>query len=137
MTAIPQQQFTQADLTKWYELQAQIAKMKVEEMALRNRIFAGAFPSPEEGTNNYALPDGYVLKGKHTINRKVDEAALVLLQPQLQERKIQVDNLVKRNPELSVSAYRKLNDDDRKFFDQALIIKDGAPALEIVKPKRG
>lgn len=130
---------TQADnilLEEWYVLQEQMKKDKAREMELRIKIFGAFFPEPEEGTNSFDLPEKWVLKGKRTINRNVDIAAFTALRPSLEAAGIRVVELVEFKPALSISQYRKLTDEQTHLVDQFLIIKDGAPALEIVLPKK-
>jgi hypothetical protein len=134
----------QDELALWYKTKAEMAKLAQLEGLLRSRLFKHAFPTPVEGTNNYQLPDDYVLKGKYSIDRKVDEAALTTLTPDMRKEGIPVDALIKRKPELSVSEYRKLEEDTSPegkkrlhLFDQCLIIKPaGTQQLEIVLPAK-
>lgn len=127
---------TQEDITKWYDLSKQLEIVKTAEMDLRKKIFKGLFTAPTEGVNKLDLSDGYVLKGDHKINRKVEEALLSTMSPAMREQGINPDALVKWKPELIVAEYRKLTKEERTLFDQVLTITDGSPALEIVLPKR-
>lgn len=127
---------TQEDMNLWYELQRQLSDIKAQEMDLRKKIFGAKFPDPVEGTNTVPLSDGWVLKGQYKIDRKVDEALLVTLTPILKEKKINIKDLIKYTPELSIREYRALDEEQMKLFNQVLIIKPGSPAMEIVKPKR-
>lgn len=137
MVEVPQNEVTQADLSAWYEMNQQLKKLKAQEILLRKKIFGAAFPTPEEGTNNYELADGYVLKGKHTIQRDIDQGAFDAIKDKLRESKVNPDLLVQYKPGLVLREYRKLTEEERLLFDQCLIIKPGSPALEIVLPKKG
>ena len=144
MVQIPENPVTQEDLNEWYKLHEQLSALKAKEALLRGKIFKGMFPNPVEGTNNVPLSEGWVLKGKHVINRSVDQAALTSLatvdaathMSVLSSHGISADSLVRWKPELVTSEYRKLSEDQRQIFDQCLTIKEGSPALEIVLPKR-
>lgn len=139
VTAIvkPEEAVSGADVAKWYNLQKQLAQVKDEEMALRNKIFKGLFKDPVEGVNKFPLSDGWILNADRTINRKVLEDILTTMSPKLREAGINPEVLVKWEPELSITEYRKLTEDERKLFDQVLEIKDGSPQMKIVLPKRG
>lgn len=137
MSQIPENTVTQADMERWYIVQEQLSKLKNEEQMLRNKIFKGMFTNPVEGTNTVELEDGYALKGKRVINRTVDEAAFKASVEELAKNGIATDRIIKFKPELVVKEYRTLTDEQRNLFDCVLIIKDGMPGLEIVKPKRG
>lgn len=136
MVEIPQNQVTQADLSEWYKMAQDLRNLKAKESLLRKKIFGSAFPDPKEGTNNYDLPDGYVLKGQHVLNRDVDIGALDALKPKLREEGMNPDNLIKYKPELKKAEYNKLTEEQKNLFDQCLIIKPGSPSLEIVLPAK-
>lgn len=144
MSTIPDDVLTAADLFEWHRLQVELDRIKRSEMLLRLRIVRHLFPVPEEGTNTLDLDSlpiltgftatGNVMKAQHKINRDIDVAALTTLTPKFQEAKIPLPKLVKYTPELVVREYRKLTKEEAQLFDQALIVKPGAPALEIVLP---
>lgn len=136
MTEIPQNEVTDADLFEWYRISSELNKLKIAEGLLRMKIFKGKFPTPKEGTNNLVMPDGYVLKAKHNINRTVEEAAFKASIEELAKHGIPTDTIVKFKPELAISVYRELTEEQRTLMDSVLIVKDGMPGLEIVKPKR-
>ena len=142
MTTVPENEVTQKDLEAWYKLQENLRAVKAAEMLLRTKIFKGMFKEPVEGTNSIPLEGGWVLKGKRTINREIDGAALqanMAIDPATQMSRlsangIHVEQLVKWVPELVTKTYRILSEEQVKIFDECLIIKDGSPALEIVLP---
>ena len=136
MSTIPENQLTQDDFNQWAKVTEQLGKLKATEMLLRMKIFRVMFPNPVEGTNSVNLTDGWVLKAKYPINRKVLEDILVARTKEFKEAGLKLNNLIVRNPELAVAEYRKLTAEELKLFDQALEIKPGSPALEIVLPKR-
>lgn len=137
MIAVPS--VTMDEVALWYKMKEDLSKLKVAESLLRKRIFGHYFPAPEEGVNKFPLNDGtgFVIKGTRKIDRKVDEALLSLKFQELRDKNINPDVFLKRTYELKVSEYRKFTDEEIKLVDQILIIKDGSPELEIVKPARG
>jgi hypothetical protein len=146
MSAIPPNECTLNDLFEWYRIQDELKRLKAQEMILRVKLFKHHFKDPKEGTNDLELgplltaanipDDGRVLKGGHVINRSVDEAALLVLAPTFAEKKLPVDKLIKRKPELVIGEYRKLTKEEQLLFDQALVIKPGTPSLEVVLPAK-
>lgn len=136
MSEIPEDKVTQADLSAWYEMSQELKKLRAKEMILRKKIFDGAFPDPKEGTNNYELADGYMLKGKYELTRNIDPGALDAMKATLRENNINPDALVQYKPSLVTKEFRALTEEQHKLFDQCLIIKPGSPALEIVLPKK-
>lgn len=143
MVEVPEDVVTAADLAEWFKVKAQLGKLKSAEALMRTRIFKFFFKAPKEGTNKVDLNDGTgaQLKADHTINRSVDIGSLDALKAaQLVEGyngpKLNFDNLIKWKPEVSITEYRKLTEEERHLFDQCLIIKPGSPQLEISIPKR-
>lgn len=122
-------------LGHWYKLKMQLDEVKVEEARLRKEIFDACFEAPKEGTNTMDLGDGHHLKGIHSINRKVDEAAFQSIrQPFFEEFGSSADDCVRAKLEVSISNYRQMTEEEQKFFDRALIVSPGSPQLKIVKP---
>lgn len=137
MAKIPENTVTQADLNEWAVLNKQLGEIKSKEMLLRMKIFKGLFLNPVEGTNTVPLgTEGWVIKAKYPINRKIDVALLTARAPELRAAGIPVDDIVRIVPELAVAEYRKLSEDMQKLFDSVMEVKPGSPSLEIVLPKR-
>lgn len=136
LPSVPNVPATQKDIERWYVVAEQMTKLKEEEMTLRKKIFGTYFQTPEEGVNILPMTDGFVMKGTYKIDRKIVEEAYKTLLLDFQKAGLPLEDLVKMEPKLSVSAYKKLDAKQQKLFDKALEIKPGAPTLEIVKPKR-
>lgn len=137
MSLIPEPEVTMKDLIVWEEKKKQLAVLKQEEMLLRTRIYKHFFKAPEEGTNNHSLAEGWLLKAKRIIDRKVDLGSLQALASEgglFHLKGINANNLIHWTPELNTKEYRALPEPMREIFDQCLIIKDGSPQLEIVLP---
>jgi hypothetical protein len=152
MAQIDADPVTPGELAQWYELRETLAKVKQAEALLRARIYRHYFKDPKEGTNSVDIDDGTgaVLKAQRVIDRKVDVGAFDALRKTQNEQwgderisgavpgvpLLKLDELVKWKPEVSITEYRKLTDNERAYFEQCLIIKDGSPQLEVVIPKR-
>lgn len=123
-------------LEEWDEKAQRLAILKAEEMDLRLKLFAGAFPNAKEGTNRHKLPDGRELVGKYNITRKIDEAALTTILPAMIKAGVaNADRLVRFKPELAKSEWNTLSDENKLLFSPAIIANPGSPAFEIVQPK--
>lgn len=136
---------TAQDLTTWYQLQQELARVKAAEAMLRGRIAKHFFPAPTEGSrdNKHPLNDGTgaILQMDHVVNRGVLEPELEAYKAACKEEgsnlpKLPLNKLIKWKPELSKSEYNKLTAEERKVCDTFLNIKDGSPQLEIKIPKR-
>lgn len=140
MTQIPQNAVTMEDLTAWNDLQEQLRKIKASEMILRQKIWAGLFVAPVEGTNTVALGnDGWELKGVRSIDRKIQLEVLQAMAVEngpLHQAGIRAADLVEWKPELKIKEYRTLTAEQKLVFDQCLTIKDGSPQLKIVLPAK-
>lgn len=136
MSVIPANTLTQEDFNKWAEVTKEIAKLKATEMLLRMKIFGIMFPNPKEGTNSVPLSEGFELKAKYPINRRILVDVLAARTKEFKAAGLKLGDLIVSKPELAVAEYRKLTDLELKLFDQALEIKPGTPQLEIFLPKR-
>lgn len=129
--------YSNGDLAKWYGMQEQLSKLRVDEMDLRKKIIAAVFPTVKEGVNNLDLPDGAVLKATGSTTRKVVEEVFLALRDEMAaQHSLPLDKLVRWKPEVVVAEYKKLDDESRAVFDQVLDIKPGTPSLEVAIPKR-
>ena len=97
-------------------------------------IFNSVFTEPKEGVNRVDIANGWKLKADYKYYRNIDEAALPAILKQLPEGS--ADRLVKYKPELKVRDYKALTEEQRKIFDEALVIKPGTPSLSIESPKQ-
>ena len=120
-------------LEEWNQLKDSIAHLTAREKALREMLFAGSFPNPEEGVNTVVLPDGRKLKGTHKLNRKVLEDKLQKVHDELGADTFQ--DVFKVKYDLVLAAYRKLEPKMQKVVDKALEVKPGLPSLELVEAK--
>lgn len=127
-----------ADIAEWTQLKTWMATAKERESYLRgtiaSRVFdshklpTGAFP---EGTTNTSVGP-YRAKLGSTWKRDVLEELLV---PTLTEAALtpaEQKDLIKMNPVLSVTAYRKLPEEKRKIVDKMLVTKPGSITLDVV-----
>ncbi len=136
MSQIPAPEVTAEELAQWWNIQEQLGKLKSQEALLRTRIFAHFFKDPREGTNKVPLSDGWQLNATHVINRSIDRAALATLMKEFEEANIPVAELIEYKPDLKIGAYRQLTEEQRKKFDNALVIRPGTPQMKIELPKR-
>lgn len=135
---------TAEDLATWFKKKAQLAKLKGEEAMLRSRIFKFYFPTPTEGSKDNKVPlndgTGAILQADYVINRTVDEHQLDGLKEAMFAEgsnlpQLDLTKLIKWKPELSITEYRKLSDEERLVLDRCLVIKPGSPQMEIKVPK--
>lgn len=122
---------TQADMTEWYNLKMQLAKIQAAERLLRAKVVKGMFPNLKEGTTRKGIGDGYELVAEMSLDRKVDEPLFDALKQQFLERKIPIDLLVNYKPQVSVKSLKALPAEERKIFEQCLVIKEGSVSLKI------
>lgn len=138
MSEIPAEVVTKAELYEWFTLRDQIAKLRVKEHFLREKIVRVMYPMPKEGTNNYDLglvdeaSKGFMLKMTYGFTRKVDKVLLEQIKPQLREKfGVNPDLLVRYTPELETKKWRELTAEQAAFFNQCLEIKLDSPQLKV------
>jgi hypothetical protein len=103
-------------------------------MKLRKALFGHFYPDPKEGTNTAALENGWKLKGVYKIDRKVLVEAIPATREAMEKIGVNIDTLIEWDPSLKISAYRALSDATKSIFDKVLLIKPGAPSLELAPP---
>lgn len=120
-------------LERWIQVKQAVSELQEEERMLREGIFNGCFPAPVEGVNKYSLPNGTVIKGTYTLNRKL------LVNPLEDNRWASLKlpghiagPLLNRKWDLAIKPYRELVEEHRKLVDSVLEIKPGLPKLEVV-----
>lgn len=120
-------------IKKWQDVKNWLAQAKDDEMKLRRELAAHFVPKPKEGTN-HAQGAGFEVVLVHEVTRKLDVAALDSVLAQLPERYRSTGEggIIRYKPDLATKVYRAMSPEERKTFDQALTITDGAPKLEIV-----
>lgn len=121
----------EAALDRWQKINRQLTKLKGEEVELRQQLFSAAFPKPKEGTNNFELADGRLLKADYKINRSIDEEQWRILRTELMAEGIAADDIVTWKPSLSVGTYKKLTPAIRKRVDAAVTSKPGLPSFKV------
>jgi hypothetical protein len=117
-------------LAEWRQISDWMEQAKAREMALRKELVSFLSPNGSEGSVKFQGP-GFVIAVTHKLTRSLDAAALESVMMQLPED-VRMGKLISYKPEFSTKVYRDLAPDHRKIFEQALVIKEGAPALEII-----
>lgn len=130
---MPQETFEEA-LDRWVKLSAELARVKREEMELRNQLFGAAFQNPKEGTNKLILNDGREFVGKHNINRSVDAAQVPTVVQEiakLGKNDVVADDYFKVKYDLAVGLYKKAPPEVKLILTRAVTEKPGSPSIEI------
>lgn len=123
-------------ILEWKNAKVQLDAFKTLEMKLRSELVSENFDGSKlEGTENLDLGNSWKLKCvkklSHKLTNKNGETAkaLVALPSHISER------LVKWEPTLSVSEYKRLDPAHRAIIDEVLTIKEASPSLDLVAPK--
>lgn len=133
------------------EAKTALGKAVETEIALRKEVKARYFPDAGDtkGTFNFDLGNGYKLKLKNGEYVKVadtDEQSLETALDAIAKignlGAVMADELVKFKPELSLTEYNKLKDNDdaqakriKSIIDKHITITPATPTLEFVEPK--
>lgn len=126
----------------WLKAKRALTKAQEAESIARGAMVKAAFPNGlTEGTNSFDLGGKWKLKVTGVVSRKVDEAALPAVCERIAKKFDGFDakELVKWTPEVKVGDYKKLPDNIKKLFDNALIIKgtgETSPQVKIEEAKR-
>lgn len=127
----------------WWGAAKRLAELKQTESELRREVVELCFPSPKIGVNKEPLGSGYVLKADvkqtYTVNKNEAveppdyshvQAVLAQLPPSV------AASLIRWKPELSVSAYKQLTQEEQAIVNKIITIKDSTPSLEMIEPKK-
>lgn len=148
-----------ADLWRWQALHQQAAHLVAQERELRKELFQHYFPDAKAGTNKCTLPDGWELKATVPPKREVDNAKFNALKSVTLGQLgfeyasklgvqafppdtlahvallLNMDAMVKAEPELIGKQYSALTEAQKQFFDYCVTTKQGSITLELVPPK--
>jgi hypothetical protein len=121
-------------LLAWEEVSRALKKLKVVEKTLRDECVDAHYHdiALKEGVNAKDLGNGWKLKAKVTMRRKIDESAIEGVFEKLPN--VAKSDLINFKPELKLSAYRKLSTSDQRIFDELLTTVQGSTALELLPP---
>lgn len=132
-------------LKAWQESKGQLDECKEREAALRKAVFELEFPSPTEGTQRIPLGNGYHLKAVYPMRYECPkdeqksytnvELGLEELEKLGPEAGFVADRVIKWVPEVQIKEYRTLKPEYKTIIDKFVVIKPGAPQLEIEEPK--
>lgn len=135
-------------VSKWQCTKSALDALKTDEMALRKEILSFCFdPKKTKGVEYHDLGNGWKLKADKKINfgwiklnekeidRKAVYQALVDIEKLSPEGKLVAERLISWKPDLSLSQYKLLNDNEAAIINKVIVTKPGSPELSIVEPK--
>jgi hypothetical protein len=128
-----------AQISDWWKLVLELKTLKSKEALARKFVFENCFKEgtyKPEGTNKFQLPEHYELKAVTSLNRSIQIEVARAIAPDLAKLGVMVDDLIRWKPEVDITAYRQLNDEQRNMFDRCLEIKPGTPQMEIALPAK-
>lgn len=127
-------------IAEWESEKVLLERAKARELDLRKRIVEFAFSKDKlEGTERVSLGNGYEAKAVKHLNYSFTSVialkhAIDMLMSSGEEGKFIALRLIKWKAELIVSEYKLLSEQHRGIIDAVLVVKEGTPTLEIVKP---
>ena len=122
-------------LKDWNEAREQLKHWTKLESDLRDKLVTQLFDSSKtEGTETLELQGDWKLKAtkRLSFNLSNKDGALVSILQTLPS--IIAENLIRWNPDLNLTMYRKLDAPTQQLFTPVLTIKPGKPTLELVPP---
>lgn len=122
-------------LNQWTHVSQQLKQLKSQETELRRQLFTSLFPQYQPGDKNekLELDAGWSIKGEQKLSYSVDKTALPAVLEQMPEGTESL--LIRYKPELNMAEYKRLTEEQRLKFDQALVIKPATPTIMLVPPK--
>jgi hypothetical protein len=119
---------------EWNEAKEQLKKWSQQESELRDKVIQELFTSDKtEGTESIELAGDWKLKATKKLNYNIsNKDELVNILNSLPA--IVAQNVVRWNPDLNLSLYRKLDAETRQLLSPVIAIKPAKPSLELVPP---
>lgn len=119
-------------LWAWAGVAKDLAELKEQEMTLRKELVTAFQPKRKVGTATINLPADWKIKivQKDTVN--IDEAALPAALEEMEDGS--EDSLIKYKPTLVAAEYKRLDSEQKKLLDEALMTKPGSPTLTLIAP---
>lgn len=126
-------------IESWYSTQLELKQLRKREVELRLEIVETLSTGEiTEGTERIGIGHGKDLKITHKLTYKLDETDQLDLAldkvAKVMGEEI-ADRLVNFKPTLSVSEFKKLDDDVLKEFSKFVTTIPGTPSIEIVDEK--
>lgn len=140
-------------LKEWQDAQIALAAAKEKEMELRKVCVALGFDTDKTGTQHHDLGGGYDAKAVVKMNwgfvktpdgTKVDkrriESVLSKIEATGPVGELIANDLVKWTPDLSLTTYNKLLQNEatiafKAMIDEVIVKTNAAPTLDIIAPK--
>lgn len=118
----------------WRAAKEKLAEVKDEELTYRNLLGAVTFLNPEPGTNTHVFGEGKKaarITLKLPVNRKVDPAAIQACIATLRETiGARADTVVRWKPDLALTEYNTLTEDQKLILAPAIITFRGQIQLD-------
>lgn len=135
-----------AIIAQWKQSKINLADATLIEAALRERAIQLTFPTQfadksSEGTHNADVGNGWKAKAVFGQNyklpafEKVKETMTAIRNLGTVEAGDAFRNLIKYSPELSISAYRKVTGDVKKYIDAIITTTPKRTTFELIPPQ--
>lgn len=124
---------TETLIALWYAADTEMKQAKAREMDLRLQVVARCTDAAKPGTEHVSLPNQWKLTITKTTDYKLDPEKTTDVLNNFSDDLAAM--LVKWKPELSVSNFKLLSDEEQKYFADCLTTKPSTPSLKLVPPK--
>jgi hypothetical protein len=128
---------TQNNMVTWRLIEADLAKLKELELQYRNAIIPAI---PFDHAKTVAIDDGFKLELDCPMYYSIKASQDVLMATMnalYEHNPVATVDLLRWKPEISVSKYRTLTEDEKKIIAPILNIKPGQATLTVIVPKEG
>lgn len=122
-------------IQEWTEAREHLKKWSQLESDLRDRVIAETFDSSKtEGTETIELMGDWKLKAVRKLNYNLSNKDNALTNILASLPSVIAQNLIRWQPDLNLSMFRKLDQATQELFSPVLTIKPAKPSLELVPP---
>lgn len=122
---------------EWYKAKEALDKAKEHEMDLRKQVQEAVFGEPKKGTQKANLSNDAELVLSQSAKISVDKDEFLKHKAHLEKKGLVGENgAIKLKPEVSMTAYKYMSDEDKAAFDSVFKHGFASPTLE-VRTKKG
>lgn len=124
---------TEQKIQAWSEADTNQKAWREIELKLRAELVKELFPFDTAGSSHHELGNGWKLSVTKGIDYKLDADKITEVLNSFDDSTAAL--LVKWEPKLSVSNFKKLSPEDQAKFTDVLTTRPSSPQLKLVEPK--
>lgn len=117
-------------IQEYFEIQTELKKLKAKENKLRLSLVGTVFPKDVlEGTET-RFKGKYQLKASFKLSYKVSKSDYATVEDLMTDAE---KDCINWKPEVSLTRYRLLDENERATLDECITVKEAMPSLDVME----